>query len=120
MANGTFPQELLQKSYRTVCGEIAWHASDVPSLFEYASKESRVILGGDVVTLQGVYTYDNWYYEVTNEQSVSAAVRESIITAEKYINSYIQRNGNQFLFVLVMQKLLGIVWGNAFWDHDSQ
>lgn len=118
MKNSAFPSELLQKSYQTVCGELAWQASDVSYLLEYASKENLVILGGDVVTLQGVYTYDNWYYEVANLQSAETAVHESIATARKYVNDYVQRNGNEFLFVLVMRKLLGIVHGNIFWDHD--
>ncbi len=118
MRNGAFPPELLQKSYRTACGELAWWASDVPCLLEYAAKENLVILGGDVVTLQGVYTYDNWYYEVTNLQSVKTAIHGSIATAGKYVNDYVQRNGNEFLFVLVVQKLLGIINGNIYWDHD--
>ena len=118
MKNSAFPPELLQKSYQTVCGELAWRVSDVPCLLEHAARENLVILGGDVVTLQGVYTYDNWYYEVSNLQSVKTAVHGSIATARKYVHDYVQKNGNEFLFVLVMQKLLGVVDGNIYWDHD--
>ncbi len=118
MKNSAFPPELLQKSYQTVSGELAWRVSDVPCLLEHAARENLVILGGDVVTLQGVYAYDNWYYEVSNLQSVKTAVHGSIATARKYVHDYVQKNGNEFLFVLVMQKLLGVVDGNIYWDHD--
>ena len=120
MANRTFPPELLQRSCRTVSGEIAWRASDVPSLLEFAAKEGRVILGGDVLTLQGVYTHDNWCYTVKTDRSAAAAVRESIAAAENYWNNYIRKNGDQFLFVLVMPKLLAITQGKAYLEHDPQ
>lgn len=82
-------------------GEIAWKAENIPNIVEIARKYNRIILGGDVLTVSGEYTYDNWFYNRDGNVSKQTNVEQSIDKCLQYIGNYLQRNGSEFLFVMV-------------------
>ena len=82
-------------------GETAWKVESVSAIVEIARKYNRIILGGDILTVAGKYTYDNWYYTQDDRVCKRANVEQSIDKCLQYVNNYMQRNGNQFLIVIV-------------------
>ena len=82
-----YPPQLLQKARETYWGELAWHVCDIPDVLEYAHSENLVILGGDVITPQ-------------------KNVQASIDLTRSYIGAYVRKNGNNYLFVVSLTRLL--------------
>lgn len=63
------------------------------------------ILGGDVLNSNLEYTYDNWYIE-KETLDPSKLSSFSIDITEKYIENYVNLNGDNFYFVLVFEENL--------------
>lgn len=93
-------QSLFEKSIGVETGlgifEVAWTYDDVMEVLTQLEKEKIIILGGDVLNKNLEYTYDNWYYQEKDYIG-------SIEYTRNYINSYYQKNGNDFYYVLVIQ-----------------
>ena len=83
-------------------GEFAWDISGIYKITDYAKKNCWIILGGDVLTKDGKYTYDSWYYKVNTGLSVKQNVDLSIQNCLEYIHQYSERNGNMFYYVPVL------------------
>ena len=92
----------LPNSTVTSNGQIAWRASDLPLVMNYVMENKWVVLGGDVLTSAGNYTYDNWYYNPRHSLGVIQNIHQSITVCLDYVTQYTKRNGNQFLFSLVL------------------
>lgn len=101
-----YPPQLLQKARETYWGELAWHVCDIPDVLEYAHSENLVILGGDVITPQEKHTYDNWYYNISHSLTIEKNVQASIDLTRSYIGAYVRKNGNNYLFVVSLTRLL--------------
>ena len=86
-------------------GEMAWKPENVPDITEIARKYNRIILGGDILTTSGKYTYDSWYYIQDCNISKKANVNQSIDKCLRYINNYIKRNGNQVVVIIVFDQI---------------
>lgn len=104
-------------------GKIAWRARDISQALVAISEKHYVILGGDVVTLEMQYTNDSWFYQPVwkcSDNYISALqgnIEESISYANEYINSYIRKHGENFLFLFIVcdgtQAMLRATQNNA-------
>lgn len=83
-------------------GEPAWTAASVSKIMDQANNMDWVVLGGDVITDKGQYTYDSWYYNQNPYICPKDNVKLSISKCLEYINAYIRRNQGDFYFVLVL------------------
>lgn len=94
----------LPNSIITPDGKYAWVASDLPFLMDYIIENKWIILGGDVLTYSGNYTYDNWYYNPKHSLSVTQNMHQSIAVCLNYVTNYTNRNGSNFLFLPVISN----------------
>ena len=83
-------------------GEQAWSATAVSEIMQQAINNGWLVLGGDVITDKGQYTYDNWYYNPNPNIGIKDNVELSVFKCRDYVNTYISRNQGQFYFVLVL------------------
>lgn len=87
-------------------GEQAWSVSAIVGIMQQAIDNRWVVLGGDVISHEGQYTYDSWYYNrdynICANDNVEASVRKCL----DYINRYITLNGDSFYFVLVLAPVV--------------
>lgn len=93
-----------QSAKKTPGNEIAWRIEDVFQIFDKARASNTMILGGDVLTDDISYTYDNWYYIPVPNASKQENVLWSYSCALEYISDYIERNGKDFYVVVVLEK----------------
>lgn len=99
-----FEKELSEvQRYTLSSGEIVWNAEVILNIIAIARKHQRIILGGDILTLEGEYTYDNWYYNPDPNVSTAVNVERSISICTEYVDNYLKRNGNCFLFLIVFE-----------------
>ncbi|MDO4774450.1 MAG: Imm40 family immunity protein [Aerococcaceae bacterium] len=98
------PRKLFEKSHYLYeqfgVSEYAWTYEDILSICLIIQQENLIILGGDVYayangTIQS--TYDSWCYEGESSQ-------DSVVKTIEYMNRYVERNGENFLFVLVVRN----------------
>ena len=92
----------LPNSKITLNGQFAWRASDLPLLMDYVIQNKWIVLGGDVLTYSGNYTYDNWYYNPECSLSITQNVHQSVAVCLDYVANYTNRNGSDFLYSLVL------------------
>ena len=83
--------------------EAAWHYEDAMEAIDIIAQEDIVILGGDVLVANSdllQYTYDSWY--MSDDLLVKENCRNiSIEKAREYINWYLAKFGQGFLYSLV-------------------
>lgn len=85
--------------------DVALKYKDIKELLKMLRIYNLTILGGDVLNSDLEYTYDNWYIEKeTLDPSKFSSF--SIDITEKYIENYVNLNGDNFYFVLVFEKNL--------------
>ena len=83
------------------CNEVAWKAENVFEVIDILLAQSVIILGGDVYRLCDSsieITYDSWFYSGDGGRESS---EESCSLAKNYIQKYIDRNGQDFVYSLV-------------------
>ena len=83
--------------------EYAWKYEDIIKDKEYIEKNDMFILGGDVyrITENSIEALgDNWYIESVR----NIKPKDSIDETMKYINDYYVKNGNQYIYSLVIQS----------------
>lgn len=93
----------LESPVITESGEEAWSAAAVVSIMQQAIDNGWVVLGGDVMTDKGEYTYDNWHYDpapIPGKADVEPSVRKCL----EYIEMYTSRNGDCFRYILVLTQ----------------
>ena len=88
----------------TPWNEYAWKYSDFPELLRYFQENAYIVLGGDILTMELKYTYDNWYYNPDPFDSKEENVRRSIAAAEDYLTNYKNRNGTDYYIVFVVTR----------------
>lgn len=81
--------------------ENAWRIKDAFEVIEHFDKNGIVVLGGDILTENFEYTYDNWYYNIQPSISAEENGKRSVRTAVEYIRKYIGINGEAFYVVFV-------------------
>lgn len=81
--------------------ENAWRIKDAFYVLEYFNKNGTIVLGGDILTENFEYTYDNWYYNIQSSISAEENGKRSVRTAVEYIRKYIGINGEAFYVVFV-------------------
>lgn len=86
----------------TGSGELAWTKQQVFDLLEIMTERKWIILGGDVLNKWKEYTYDSWHYESNYRIPLEANVKESINSCRRYVTEYSNKNGDDYLFVLVI------------------
>ena len=82
----------------------AYTYQDMLAYIDWIESKKLVILGGDVYSRQGDMfdiTYDSWYYSPKNKDNDSL---ESISVAKDYISKYIDINGGNFYFTIVISE----------------
>ncbi len=86
--------------------ELAFTYDDIVKVIQIVSDKELIILGGDVLRRKNVTLmckYDNWYYQELKYNKDS--INKSKKMAEAFINSYVGKNGREYLFVIVLQAL---------------
>ena len=81
--------------------EDAWKIEDAFWVLEYFNKNGTIVLGGDILTKNFEYTYDNWYYNIQSNISMEENGKRSVRMAIEYIKKYISINGKSFYIVFV-------------------
>lgn len=89
-------------SIKTDWGGIAWPPESIPAILELAKKNNWIVLGGDVLTMEGTHTCDNWYFNPAPERPLMVNVKASIESCLQYVLQYVDRNGEEFLFSLTI------------------
>jgi hypothetical protein len=84
-------------------GELAWSTPAVHQIMQQAMENGWIVLGGDVTTSKGQYTYDNWYYNPSPYLSAKDNVASSVTKCLNYVDSYNYRNEDSFYYVLVLK-----------------
>lgn len=82
--------------------ETAWMIEDSLLVLEYLKNKNKIVLGGDILTVNLEHNYDNWYYNTTSIQDHKFNVECSIKLATEYLSNYIQINGNAFYVIFVL------------------
>ena len=82
--------------------ETAFPMKTVQKVFDTISKKQWIILGGDVLTLEFEYTYDNWYYEPDSKTSLLDNVLKSIRKSDQYISNYMKVHGDHHWVVFTI------------------
>ena len=100
----TINYSALPNSKVTPSGQIVWSASDLLLVMDYVKEHGWIILGGDVLTCSGNYTYDNWYYSPQQFLDLAQNIDQSITVCLNYVDEYTKRNGNDFLFSLTLSN----------------
>jgi len=80
--------------------EIAWDYETVVKVIGIMQEEQRFVLGGDVyktVSGKAEITCDSWYAN-KNEMTIE----ESLARAKKFIEAYHQKQGDGYLYTLVI------------------
>ncbi len=78
-------------------GENLLTYAEVKTVIGYLLKtEKAVILGGDVLNLASEYTYNNWYYDPTEDTSWSEQVILSCEHTLRYIEQATQTDKNLY------------------------
>lgn len=84
--------------------EICWAYDDILDIINYLYKKEYAILGGDVLVKNNgsiQYTYDNWYVEKKEYESLSKYLKRCRDESINYINKYVQLNNEDLYFVIV-------------------
>ena len=92
----------IKSGIQTSGNEIAFKFSALPSVLKIVAHNQWVILGGDVLTQEKMYTYDNWYYKPDLNKPLSENVICSIQKASTYISDYVCKHGEAYLFLFVL------------------
>ena len=101
----------------TPSGETAWSLDQLDKIMTLARTHQRIILGGDVLTLSGSYTCNNWYFTREANTSHEINVEKSIQMCQAYVASYVQRNGSDCTLLIVFKGAQGTVCVNPNKKH---
>ncbi len=104
MFNHLLSDELKAKGIMTMTTEYAWRHADALEVLSYLSSKKCAVLGGDVIDNTFKYNYDNWYYSYNHSLSSEENIRESIVAAREYVESYFAKNGAGYYYILVATK----------------
>ena len=88
----------IEGAIHTCNNERAWPAKAIPHILELALKNNWIVLGGEVITLAGKYTYDSWFYDPIRQYSLEDNVLRSISVCSEYISDYIREHGDSYYF----------------------
>ena len=83
-------------------GTYAWDIHSIQSVLHKAQENNWIVLGGDVLTIEGHYTYDSWYYSPEPNTGVAHNVELSIVECKKYIHEYVENHGERYLFSVAL------------------
>lgn len=83
--------------------ETAWKIKDAFAVIDYYYSLGQIILGGDILSSNLQYTYDNWYYDIDSAAEKITNLKNSIYIAKEYILNYTKRNGLKYYVVFVLQ-----------------
>lgn len=107
----TMPKELTE-SARSLehlgISELAWNWKSAIKAIEFLSNNNCAILGGDVYDLNDDelnVTSDSWYFNKSEARSDQDYLIESSKRAITYINQYHARNGEDFYYSIVSNKI---------------
>lgn len=101
------PISILEKGYylgNIGINEYAWNSQDAKIVINLLVKGGIFILGGDVYSQKFKEyrpTGDNWYVDKSLYLPTSDELEESKNKSIDFIQKYIERNGENFLFTIV-------------------
>lgn len=94
--------ENLGKPITAPDGYQAWKAEDVRKIMEQAQELNWMALGGDVINPDGSFHYCNWHYSPDPNISLESNVNAAVETCLKYIANFVNRNGDDYYYTIVM------------------
>lgn len=87
--------------------ETCWAYDDILDIINYLYKKEYAVLGGDVLIKNNgsiQYTYDNWYVDKKEDESLAGYLKRCRDESINYINKYVKLNNNEdkdIYFVIV-------------------
>lgn len=106
-----FPTILLSSGKSLEClgiSEMAWDWKNAIKVIEFLCAFNYAILGGDVYRVADdkfEVTYDSWYINKNVQQSREIFIEETKNKAISYIKQYHERNGENFYYSIVFEKM---------------
>jgi len=85
--------------------EFIWKPKDALEVIDILINNGKCILGGDVYSFKNgklIITGDNWYTEPTNYLATDSDIQRSRVDSINFINKYVERNGPNYYFSLVV------------------
>ena len=101
------PPELIERSKSLVSlgfHEYAWYYIAALEVIDILVKAKIIILGGDVYIYENNVLktiWDDWYFNPSELKPKEEEINNSGKKARDYIQSYVKRNGEQYLFSIV-------------------
>jgi hypothetical protein len=87
---------------------VAWDWENAIKVVEFLCSCKYAILGGDVYGVADdklKVTYDSWYENKDEKQSKERFIEETKNKAISYIKKYYERNGGNFYYSIVFDKI---------------
>ncbi len=84
--------------------EYAWKRDDALSAIHELAEQGYAILGGDVLIKSAdgmTHTYDNWYFNRSEEMPWKEFILKSREYAVSYIKRYSEKNKGDYYYVIV-------------------
>ena len=88
----------------TSSGVYVWESKDIPQIMDIALKNRWIVLGGDVLTSDEKYTYDNWYYAPEVNTDILENVKQSIDHCMNYVHTYETVHEEKYLYSIVLSN----------------
>lgn len=82
--------------------EMACKIEDAILVLDYLKENKKIVLGGDILNKYREYNYDNWYYNIDLNYDIRFNLETSHKKAKEYLANYIQRNGDDFYVLFVI------------------
>lgn len=93
--------------------ELAWSYPVIIRVIRYAADHGHVLLGGDVFKMENgspAATGDSWYTNAREGISRAELIELSETRAEKYVEAYHSRNGEGFIYSIVLDDVETVIW----------
>ena len=85
-------------------GGKAWKLDCIKQIISKLTDDGAIILGGDILTDNLKYTYDNWHYVEKQHADIISNVKASKVCALDYLCNYENENGSNFYVTVITKK----------------
>ncbi len=100
---GFLSKNMWDKSRYFRPGINVWKIDLYKTLLCEIKENNKIILGGDVLTVDLKYTHCSWYYMPDSNKKLSDNCAQSYEVAIKYLAGFIERNGVDYYVEIVLR-----------------